>query len=323
MVDKQKLYVALLFLFVCFIHYVYFQSFYQPCKCLCATEQPKQTTQHHQVTPPPCTPNTIVVPQDVAPKEKSMGELMIEAGTDKVDRHAYDRYYEQYFAAFRHKADVSIMEIGANNGNSILLWAKYFSTPAHIHSIAYAAIPNSEKMACDAIPEKCQVIRIFDGDQSDVSFLRTIANKYAYDIIIDDGSHNPEHQIISFSQLFPALRPGGLYVIEDLETSYWSSPTGASIYGYDITGAGIGRKSKFNAVEKFKSLIDVLMRYHMTAPEMSVMPADSGIFSITFGQGLVIVHKSTEQQKMHLPNIPSAPVDLKDLEKWISQNQWT
>ncbi len=42
-----------------------------------------------------------------------------------------------------------------------------------------------------------------------------------YDIIIDDGSHVPQHQIISLACLLPALNPGGLYIIEDLETSYW------------------------------------------------------------------------------------------------------
>ncbi len=42
-----------------------------------------------------------------------------------------------------------------------------------------------------------------------------------YDIIIDDGSHVPQHQIISLACLLRALNPGGLYIIEDLKTSYW------------------------------------------------------------------------------------------------------
>merc|ERR1719510_2493776 len=42
--------------------------------------------------------------------------------------------------------------------------------------------------------------------------MRTVINN-------DDGSHYPGHQIISFQQLWPKLRPGGLYVIEDIETS--------------------------------------------------------------------------------------------------------
>lgn len=42
-----------------------------------------------------------------------------------------------------------------------------------------------------------------------------------YDIIIDDGSHMVRHVIASFEALFPYLRRGGLYIIEDLHTSYW------------------------------------------------------------------------------------------------------
>ena len=46
-----------------------------------------------------------------------------------------------------------------------------------------------------------------------------------YDIIIDDGSHIPGHQLTSLACLLPALNPGGLYVIEGLETSYWCTAT--------------------------------------------------------------------------------------------------
>ena len=45
-----------------------------------------------------------------------------------------------------------------------------------------------------------------------------------YDIIIDDGSHVPQHQITSLACLLPALNPGGLYIIENVETSYWCDP---------------------------------------------------------------------------------------------------
>lgn len=42
-----------------------------------------------------------------------------------------------------------------------------------------------------------------------------------FDIILDDGSHISEHIITSFTTLFSELKPGGLYVIEDTQTSYW------------------------------------------------------------------------------------------------------
>ena len=79
-----------------------------------------------------------------------------------------------------------------------------------------------------------------------------------FDIIIDDGSHVPWHQIFTLESIFHTwLKPGGLYIIEDLETSYWDAPR-ARIYGYDILDAGIGKRG--SAVEKLKWMVDVLSR---------------------------------------------------------------
>lgn len=40
-------------------------------------------------------------------------------------------------------------------------------------------------------------------------------------MIVDDGGHTPAQQRASYERLFPALRHGGLYIIEDIETSFW------------------------------------------------------------------------------------------------------
>ncbi len=56
------------------------------------------------------------------------------------------------------------------------------------------------------------------GSQTDPAFLSQFTD---YDIIIDDGGHTMTQQKVSFDVLFPLLKPGGIYVIEDLHTSYW------------------------------------------------------------------------------------------------------
>jgi len=160
-------------------------------------------------------------------------------------------------------------------------------------------------------------VTIFTGDQSDPHFLKSLTDKYQYDIIIDDGSHFPQHQILTFQHLFSVLKPGGLYVVEDLETSYWNSP-GASLYGNSIS-AGIGESPKVNAIEKLKQYVDVLMRFHMAYPDLSISHGDNTIFSITFGQGVAIIRKSSGDQSNHLPNIQEAPVDHATLKKWMLQ----
>ena len=64
-------------------------------------------------------------------------------------------------------------------------------------------------------------MRVLQGDQGDRQFLDAMARQFGtFDIVIDDGSHMSHHVITSFNALFPLLRPGGLYVVEDLSCLY-------------------------------------------------------------------------------------------------------
>lgn len=91
------------------------------------------------------------------------------------------------------------------------MWQEYF--------------PNAQIVAIDINPAKhlnsdrIQTIELDQSDESEISaFLTTLTSKF--DFIIDDGSHNPEHQQICFAMLFTgALRPGGYYFIEDLDNN--------------------------------------------------------------------------------------------------------
>ena len=72
-------------------------------------------------------------------------------------------------------------------------------------------------------------IKIFQGSQNDSAFLEKIALKIGQiHVIIDDGSHINEHAITSFRTLFPYLADGGIYVIEDINTSYYPDYGGNS-----------------------------------------------------------------------------------------------
>jgi hypothetical protein len=96
---------------------------------------------------------------------------------------------------------------------------------------------------------------VFKGDQSDLNFLREVSKKIGskVDFILDDGSHKPEHQVKSFNYFFyNLLKDGGIYIIEDIETSYWKK---GRCNGYLIKK---GYKHKGSVVEIFKNLIDKL-----------------------------------------------------------------
>jgi hypothetical protein len=260
----------------------------------------------------------VVMPIQTA--RESIGSIMSRTGTDKLSRHAYDRYYELHLREFRDKENLCILEIGAQSGRSIQLWSEYFTRPAAIHGVSYGQDTvnvDQKQVVCDWNPAACDKVKIFNGDQSDPKFLKTITDEYKYDIIIDDGSHFPPHQITSLKYLFSVLNPGGLYILEDLETSYWNAP-GANLYGYSIS-AGIGASPRVNAVEKLKQFVDVLMRFHMAHPNLQILSEDEKMFSLTFGQGLAIIRKSTDEDLQHVPNVPEAPVIHSGIDNWASE----
>ena len=116
--------------------------------------------------------------------------------------------YETLFKDFRDK-EINILEIGIENGDSLRLWRDYFKH-ANICGI-------------DILKKEFKInnVNIMCGDQSDLSFLSEVVKKYdKFDIIIDDGSHLAKHIIKSFSYLFNFLHKNGIYIIEDLQTSY-------------------------------------------------------------------------------------------------------
>ena len=142
--------------------------------------------------------------------------------------------YEFYFNQLKEK-DINILEIGIDNGDSLRLWRDYF-TRANICGL-------------DIDKKKFSIndVEIFCGDQSDIEFLSTIVKKYKkFDIIIDDGSHISKHIIDSFNYLFDYLNDEGLYVIEDLQTSYFPR----------FGGSRINLNKKNTSMNFIKSLTD-------------------------------------------------------------------
>jgi hypothetical protein len=99
------------------------------------------------------------------------------------------------------------------------MWEEYF--------------PNATIHGVDINPE-CKKyesgrIKITVADQGNESQLKELEKLGPFDLIVDDGSHFCRHQILSFKTLFPFVKKGGIYVIEDAATSYWpayeESPT--------------------------------------------------------------------------------------------------
>lgn len=136
-------------------------------------------------------------------------------GTDKADHHhsfkgrSYLDIYEGYFRG-RRRSVTQVLEIGVLSGNSLRMWADYFP----IASVTGLDIdPGAKRHASGRIG-------IEIGSQGDLEFLAGCCAGVKFDVVIDDGSHINELTIKSFEGLFSRVKPGGLYIIEDLRCSY-------------------------------------------------------------------------------------------------------
>ena len=116
-------------------------------------------------------------------------------------------YFEVYNRHFKKmlKKDINIMEIGVQKGGSIQIWKKVFGPNAKIYGVDI-------QQCCKKFED--DQVKIFIGDQEDRNFWRKIKNTIPQvDIIIDDGGHYMEQQIVTFEEMFPHVKNGGcIYV---------------------------------------------------------------------------------------------------------------
>lgn len=143
--------------------------------------------------------------------ELSLDAIGLKHGTDKASsHHDYLNFYESLFAPIRHKP-LKILEIGVLHGASIRTWREYFP---NARVIGADIDPFARRFARDSI-------EIEYMDQSNLEDLVRVAAKHQpFDLIIDDGSHFWEHQTTTLKTLFPFVRPGGIYIVEDLQTNF-------------------------------------------------------------------------------------------------------
>lgn len=139
-------------------------------------------------------------------EDLSLDDLGILSGTDKCSlHHDYLRHYERIFAPFRERS-LTLLEIGVFQGGSIATWERYF--------------PQGTIVGVDIKPDCRQyaggrkIVEI--ASQADPEAMNGLGTKYQPDLVIDDGSHRADHILIAFEALFPHVRPGGIYTIEDM-----------------------------------------------------------------------------------------------------------
>jgi hypothetical protein len=195
---------------------------------------------------------------------KEIGQFL----NDKIEQHGYDRFYPTFLEPLRSQ-NFNMLEVGYGDGASLKLWKEYFPK-AHITVM---------DIDVEGEDERSKIIKL---DQSNSDHLqRMVDNVSKCKFIIDDGSHHPYHQYITFVKFFnEILEDGGIYIIEDIECNWWKHDS--DIYGYEI--------GHFNFIDLLKQYPDKINK------EFSGINNPLNVSSITFGHNCVIIIKATKEE---------------------------
>lgn len=157
---------------------------------------------------------------------KDLDNIGRRFNTDKSSSfHNYLKKYDFFLNKFRDK-EMNVLELGVYKGASIAMWEEYFSK-----AIIYGVDINEE---CRIYNEGRK--RILIEDLSYEERIKKLTD-IGPEIIIDDASHLWSHQIKAVYELLPCLPSGGVYILEDLETSFGAMTDtygDASISAYDF-----------------------------------------------------------------------------------------
>lgn len=223
------------------------------------------------------------VKKDIQDKYHHRGDLLdLFVGNEDFIVHKWHHYiplYERYFSPFRGRK-IRFLEIGVSKGGSLQMWRRYFGEEAIIFGIDI----DSE---CSKFNGLAGQVRI--GSQADAKFLQDVIEEMGgIDLVLDDGSHHMKHVRTSLTVLFPHLSEGGVYMIEDLHTSYWME-------------FGGGYRSKENFFRFLMDLVDDLHHwYHKNGMQQAdISQSCSGIH---IHDSLVVLEKGKVYPPVHSQN---------------------
>lgn len=229
--------------------------------------------------PPPRAPRPVTKPTS-APKAAAKPPTLTELGrkfkTDKVSSHHYTEHYERHLRHLRNKP-FTLLEIGIGGysrerqgGASLRMWKAFFSRAQIV------GLDIEDKSFVDE--ERIESVM---GSQVDEAVLAGIVDgRTDLDVIIDDGSHRPAHVRTTFRLLFPHLRDGGFYIIEDTQTSYWPE-----------RGGSVDRNDPKTSMALVKDLIDGLNYEEFVDEDYDPSYTDLNVVAVYCHHNLVFIQK--------------------------------
>lgn len=191
----------------------------------------------------------------------------------------YFEIYDRHFSRFRGR-EVHLVEFGVSHGGSLQMWKEYFGPQSRIYGIDI-------NPHCKQFEE--EGIKVFIGDQESRAFLKSlVASIPKIDILIDDGGHTMKQQIHTFEELFEHIDADGIYLCEDLLTSYdpkW--------------GGGYKKKSSF--IEYSKNFIDSINAWHSKQKrKLKVSDFTTCAHSLHYYDSVLVIEKRVIEKPYHL-----------------------
>jgi hypothetical protein len=155
--------------------------------------------------PPPQSPPSADPPADANPLRAYFDGISEGPGVWKWLH--YFEIYHRHLAKFVGR-EITLVEVGVYSGGSMPMWRHYFGPRCRIHGIDI-------QPQCKAYENDFTTIHI--GDQADRNFWRRFRQQVpSVDILIDDGGHLPDQQMVTLEEMLPHLNSGGVYVCEDV-----------------------------------------------------------------------------------------------------------
>jgi hypothetical protein len=194
---------------------------------------------------------------------KKIKELFTESEFHSRKWNKYFFIYERLFKDYKDK-DITFVEIGIQNGGSLEIWRKYFSTNSKIIGI---------DLNKDCKKFEKNGINVEIGNQSDPEFWKGFFLKYGkVDIILDDGGHTNLDQIITTVNTVKHIKDGGILVVEDTHTSYMKSWNSSS---------------RMSFIEFSKKNIDDINSKHSDQMKKFKFTISNEVYSIEFYESIV------------------------------------
>jgi hypothetical protein len=261
---------------------------------------------------------------DVLQPERLLRRAGLAAFTDKAHTHAYERFYARYLSPLRARP-VRLLEVGFAMGQSSLLWCSYFPLAQRAVFLDLmarqpgpTAVPSADAEGSPCLPGTHV---LYQADQALPQDLLRVLRAEAsvsperFDVVLDDGGHEPYQQLVSFITLFArALKPGGVYIIEDIEMSYWQPyavlfrepadgsgvPGSASAGGAPPPRPPHPSRTRYtrNAVEEFKRAVDVVNRGFHDQGYHALHPSAREVESVFFGENCIILTKVGHSRRL-------------------------